>query len=97
MHVGSVATFVKDNGSFCDAHKSVGEGMGCLTAHPSGLFAYSDHSLPPKVFMVVYPQCDVRYTCEGRNTGSLNYRTVTKFATRLRCGGVHSNAHECFQ
>jgi hypothetical protein len=68
IRVGGVATFVKDGGSFCDAHKSVGEGMGCLTSHPSGLFAYSDHSLPPKVFMVIYPQCDVRHTCEGSKT-----------------------------
>lgn len=64
---GNVLTLVDQAGCHVLSLTSQGKGVGQIASCPSaGLFAYSEVTLKPKIFILKYPECDVCGVLEGR-------------------------------
>ena len=63
---GNTLTFVQSNGKHLRSFVSEGKGIGALTVAPkSGLIAYCETTLKPKIFILDYPSCAVKVELEG--------------------------------
>ena len=70
---GNTLTFVRRDGSHVRSAPSLGKGVGCISVcSHSGLLAYSEVTLDPKIFLLSYPDLRMVSTLEGEPKGYIS-------------------------
>ena len=63
---GNTLSFFKDSGKHVRSLQSEGRGVGVLTTyHETQAVAYAEETLQPRIFIIGYPSCSLRFTLEG--------------------------------
>ena len=63
---GNTVSFIGRDGTHIRSIPSHGEGVGCIgVCTSSGLLAYSELGMNPRIFVLSYPQLEVVTTLEG--------------------------------
>lgn len=64
---GHTLSFVKDDGKHVRSLQSEGKGVAFLTTcHSTQMVAYAEATLRPRIFIIDYPSCQVKFILEGR-------------------------------
>lgn len=71
---GNTLTFVKSDGKHLRSFVSEGKGVSSIAlAQKSGLIAYCETTLEPKIYILEYPSCAVYVVLEGKHNYVYNY------------------------
>lgn len=63
---GHTLSFLKDDGKHVQSVQSEGKGVAFLTTcHKTQVVAYAEATLRPRIFVIDYPTCELKFTLEG--------------------------------